>query len=359
MKKKGSIVMKKRVVVIGYGGMGGWHTRNALKSDVVELAGTYDIKEDRQQAARDNGIYAYDSYEAVLNDPTVDFVTIAVPNDVHEELVVKALKAGKHVICEKPVTIGVESLKRMIAVSEETGKLFTVHQNRRWDVDYLAMQKIVDSGEIGEIVNVESRIHGSRGIPSDWRGQKEYGGGMLYDWGIHTMDQVLLLFKGHKITHLYCTADNITNKEVDDGFKLHLYFDNGAEGYVEVGTLNFLAMPRFYMRGLSGTALITDWTQKTKVVHCTAWHESDVVPVQTAAGLTKTMAPRDEVTTDTYEIERPASDVHDFYRNFCDAIDGKATQIVTHEQMLRDMMVIEAAFESIEKKQVIFFEQPL
>ena len=140
MKKKGSIEMKKRVVVIGYGGMGGWHTRNALKSDVVELAGTYDIKEDRQQAARDNGIYAYDSYEAVLNDPTVDFVTIAVPNDVHEELVVKALKAGKHVICEKPVTIGVESLKRMIAASEETGKLFTVHQNRRWDVDYLAMQ---------------------------------------------------------------------------------------------------------------------------------------------------------------------------------------------------------------------------
>jgi predicted dehydrogenase len=83
------------------------------------------------------------------------------------------------------------------------------------------------------------------------------------------------------------------------------------------------------------------------------------VPVQTAAGLTKTMAPRDEITTNTYEIERPASDVHDFYRNFCAAMDGKETQIVTHEQMLRDMLVIEAAFESIEKKQVVFFEQPL
>ena len=160
--------MKKKLVVIGYGGMGGWHTKNALTSDVVELAGTFDIKESRQQAARDNGIYAYDSFEAVLNDPTVDLVTIAVPNDVHEELVIKALKAGKHVICEKPVTLGSESLKRMIAASEETGNLFTVHQNRRWDVDYLAMQKIVDSGEIGEIVNIESRIHGSRGIPSDW-----------------------------------------------------------------------------------------------------------------------------------------------------------------------------------------------
>ncbi|MBQ8911701.1 MAG: Gfo/Idh/MocA family oxidoreductase [Clostridia bacterium] len=351
--------MKKKLVVIGYGGMGGWHTRNALTSDVVELAGTFDIKESRQQAARDNGIYAYDSFEAVLNDPTVDLLTIAVPNDVHEELVIKALEAGKNVICEKPATIGSASLKRMIEASERTGKMFTVHQNRRWDVDYLAMQKLVDSGEIGQIVNIESRVHGSRGIPSDWRGQKEYGGGMLYDWGIHLIDQMLLLFGDKKIKSLFCTFDNITNKEVDDGFKLHLYFEGGGEGYIEVGTLNFLSMPRFYMRGLSGSALITDWTQKTKVVHCKAWHESDVLPVQTAAGLTKTMAPRDEITTDTYELERPASDVHDYYRNVCAAIDGKATQIVTHEQMMRDMLVTEAAFESVEKGQVIVFEQPL
>lgn len=351
--------MKKKLVVIGYGGMGGWHVRNALKSDVVVLGGVFDIKEERQQAARDAGIYAYDSFEAVLNDSTVDLLTLAVPNDVHEELAIKALNAGKNVICEKPVTITAESLKRVIAVSEKTGKLFTVHQNRRWDVDYLAMQSIVDSGEIGEVINVESRVQGSRGIPSDWRGLKEYGGGMLYDWGIHLFDQMLLLFKGHKISKLYCTFDHITNKEVDDGFKLHLYFDNGAEGYVEVGTYNFIQMPRFYMRAQKGTAMITDWTQKTEVMYCKAWHESDVLPVQTAAGLTKTMAPRDEVTTRSYQIERPSSDVHDFYRNVCAAIDGKETQIVTHEQMLRDMLVIEAAFRSVETNSVITFPEGL
>ena len=349
----------KKLVVIGYGGMGGWHCRAALQSDVVTLGGVYDIKEERNRAARDAGIFAYDSFEAVLNDPTVDLLTIAVPNDQHEELVIRALKAGKNVICEKPVTLSTASLRRMIAASKEAGKRFTVHQNRRWDVDYLAMQKIVDSGEIGEMMNVESRVQGSRGIPSDWRGLKKYGGGMLYDWGIHLIDQVLLLFGKAKVEKVYCTFDHITNKEVDDGFKLHLYFEGGREGYIEVGTYNFLAMPRFYMRCKGGTALITDWTKKTQVVKMKAWHESDVLPVQTAAGLTKTMAPRDSITTDTYEIDRPVSDVHEFYRNFCAAIDSREEQIVTHRQMLRDLKIVEAGFKSVKTGQVVVLKKPL
>ncbi|MBQ9469211.1 MAG: Gfo/Idh/MocA family oxidoreductase [Clostridia bacterium] len=349
----------KKLVVIGYGGMGGWHCRAALQSDVVTLGGVYDVKEERNRAAREAGIFAYGSFEEVLNDPSVDLVTIAVPNDQHEKLVIRALEAGKHVICEKPVTLTVASLGRMIAASKKAGRCFTVHQNRRWDVDYLAMQKIVDSGEIGEIINVESRVQGSRGIPSDWRGMKEFGGGMLYDWGIHLLDQVLLLFKGAKIVKVYCTFDHITNKEVDDGFKLHLYFEGGKEAYIEIGTYNFLAMPRFYLRCTKGTALISDWTKKTRVVRMKAWHENDVLPVQTAAGLTKTMAPRDEITTDTYEIERPVSDVHDFYRNFTAAMDGKAEQTVTHKQMLRDLKIITTAFRSVKTDQAVILKKPL
>ena len=78
-----------------------------------------------------------------------------------------------------------------------------------------------------------------------------------------------------------------------------------------------------------------------------------MLPVQTAAGLTKTMAPRDEVTTDRYELPIPQSDVHDYYRNICRAIDGEEEQIVTHKQMMRVMRVIEAAFESDAKGQAI------
>ena len=103
----------------------------------------------------------------------------------------------------------------------------------------------------------------------------------------------------------------------------------------------------------NGTALISDWREKCKVVKCKAWHENDVLPVKTAAGLTKTMAPRDEVTTDTYEIERPASDVHDFYRNVCASIRGEATQLITHAQLRQVLSIMEACFMSVELGQVV------
>ena len=112
-------------------------------------------------------------------------------------------------------------------------------------------------------------------------------------------------------------------------------------------------MPRFYMRARKGTAYLSDWQAKTKVVRCNTGTENDVLPVQTAAGLTKTMAPRDSITTDEYEIERPASDVHDFYRNYCLAVDGKAEQLVTHAQMSAVLSVIMAGFRSAETGETV------
>lgn len=348
--------MKKKFAVIGYGGMGSWHVNHALKSDVLDLAGIYDIDPQKSEKARANGIYAYSSLEELLNDKSVELVTIAIPNDVHLYTVVKCLEAGKNVICEKPVALSTEDLNTMIEASKKSGKLFTVHQNRRFDVDYLAMQKLADTGEIGKPLRIESRIHGSRGIPSDWRGEKAHGGGMILDWGIHLIDQLMLIYKNEEIDTINCTVTNITNKEVDDGFYLTITFKSGAVAFVEVGTYNFIALPRFYMKAEKGSALITDWREKTKVAKCKYWHENDVLPVQTAAGLTKTMAPRDSVTLDEYELEIPKSDVHDFYRNFCKAIDGEATQLVTHDQMLLDMKIMEYAFKSAELGQTLKFE---
>ena len=348
--------MKKRIVVIGFGGMGSWHVNHAQKSDVLELAGIYDIDEAKCEKARGLGIYAYSSLDEVINDKSVDLVTIAIPNDVHLETVVKCLRGGKNVICEKPVALSSADLEEMISASYESGKLFTVHQNRRFDVDYLAMQQLADSGEIGKPLRIESRIHGSRGIPSDWRGEKAHGGGMILDWGIHLIDQLMLIYKDDVIDTINCTVTNITNKEVDDGFYLTITFKSGAVAFVEVGTYNFISLPRFYMKGENGSALIVDWREKAQVAKCKYWHENDVLPVQTAAGLTKTMAPRDSVTLDTYELEIPKSDVHDFYRNFVSAIDGKCTQLVTHDQMRLDMKIMEHAFKSSQLNQIIKFK---
>ena len=267
----------KNLVVIGYGGMGGWHTQHAQNSDAVRLAGIWDIDEQRRQLAESRGIRAYSSLEQVLTDPQVDLVTIAVPNDVHRELAVAALQA---------VTLSCKDLSAMFAASDASGKLFTVHQNRRWDVDYLAMKQICDSGELGEVFRIESRIHGSRGIPSDWRREKEHGGGMLYDWGVHLIDQMLLLLPD-EIIRVSCEFTHITEPLVDDGFRLELTFTGGKTGYVEVGTYNFIELPRFYLQAKKGSARIHDWREPCEAVRCKYWHESDVLPVQTGAGLNK------------------------------------------------------------------------
>ena len=352
-KKDGRIMKKMKVAVVGYGGMGGWHTEKLLKSDVAELAGIYDIRRERNEPAESRSIHAYGSLRELLQDSEVELVTVAVPNDAHEDVVVKALNAGKNVICEKPVALSLESLNRMIEAAEKNHVHFSTHQNRRWDVDYLAMKQVHDSGELGKVINIESRIHGSRGIPSDWRGEKVHGGGMLYDWGIHLIDQMLMIFGFENVESVYCICDHITNQEVDDGFRLDLNFKNGQRATVEVGTYNFIAMPRFYMRAEKGSALITDWREEAQVVKCTHWHESEVLPVETAAGLTKTMAPRDGITTDTYRVPKPQSDVHDYYRNFCKAIHGEAEPIVKLCEVRRVLQVMEAAFASADAHQSI------
>ena len=348
--------MKKKFAVVGYGGMGSWHVNHALKSDVLDLCGIYDIDEKKSALAMSRGIRAYSSLDELINDKEVELVTVAIPNDVHLDTVVRLLKGGKNVICEKPVALSTEEFNIMVATAKETGKLFTVHQNRRWDVDYLSIHNICNTGEIGKPLRIESRIHGSRGIPSDWRGIKQYGGGMILDWGVHLIDQLMLIFKDEKIDTIHCVETHITNKEVDDGFYLTITFESGAEAFVEVGTYNFLPLPRFYMKSEHGTALIMDWREKAKVGKCKYWHESDVLPVQTAAGLTKTMAPRDSVTMDVYEKDIPHSDVHDFYRNVCNAIDGKEAQLVTHEQVGLVLKIMEQSFKSAELKQVVKFE---
>ena len=337
---------KKNVVVIGYGGMGGWHTRFILENKVVNLLGIYDIKPERCALAEEKGIHAYSSFDEVLSDERVDFVVIATPNELHKPLAIEAMSRGKHVISEKPVTLSSEDLKEIIDASKKYGRLFTTHQNRRWDVDFLMMREVYQTKQLGEVFTIESRYHGSRGIPGDWRGKKEHGGGMILDWGVHLIDQMLGIVNDQKITKIYCRCDHLTNDEVDDGFKLDIFFERGLVGHIEVCTRNFISLPRFLMAGMDGTAIINDWKDKTRVVLCKTWEENDVKPVVTAAGLTKTMAPRDEKTTVSYEIERPASDVHDFYRNFVKAIDGEAEQIVTHKQLMRVMRVMEAAFES-------------
>jgi hypothetical protein len=104
------------------------------------------------------------------------------------------------------------------------------------------------------------------------------------------------------------------------------------------------------MQCKNGSLYLQDWQCKPKIARLTRWIEKDVTPIQNAAGITKTMAPRDEITIDSYEIERPISDVHDFYRNIVKAIDGKEEQLIKNSEVRRVLLVMESAFKSAELK---------
>ncbi len=342
-------------VIVGYGGMGSQHGRLIENVDGMNVIGVFDIREERQAAANENGYDVYPNLQAVLDDPNVDIVLIATPNHVHAGIAIEALRAGKHVICEKPVTINSQEIVEIMKVVEETNKLFVVGQNRRWDEDYLVMKKLLDEKWLGEVFHIEQKIHGSRGIPGDWRAKKEFGGGMLLDWGVHLIDRLLIMVP-EKVKHVYCKFSHLTNDEVDDGFILHLEFESGMTSTVEVGTTHYITMPKWYMNGTVGSAVIYDWGMNGKIVKLDSYGNHDATPIVAGAGLTKTMAPRHDHTTHDEEIPRIHSDIRDFYYNVMDAIEGKADIIVKNEEVLRVMKLLEACFLSNDTNQVVPFE---
>ena len=344
--------------VIGYGGMGSWHASTCADDfkDTAELIGIYDIKPERRAAAEAEGIHAFSSREELLADDRIDLVTVATPNDVHKEIAIAAMAAGKNVISEKPVALSQEELEEMIAASKKYGKLFTVHQNRRWDPDFKCVQKILADNELGKVFRIESRVQGSRGIPGDWRNQKAHGGGMVLDWGIHLLDQALRIGEGRKLISVYAELTNVTNEECDDGFRVTLIFEGDLSMYVEVTTSNFIELPRWYILGENGSAVINDWDLNGEIVKVSDWENRDAVPILAGVGLTKTMAPRREDTIRTEDLPWADSDIRDFYRNVMAVIEGKAESRIKLDEVARVMRLMEAIFESAEKKQVIKFE---
>ena len=348
--------MKHGVGVIGFGGEGYWQARHVLASDYLELVGVSDVNKEREEYAAEKGIKFYESNEALLADPAIELVIIATPNDSHKPLALAAMAAGKNVVCEKPVTMNSADLAEMIEASEKYGKLFPVYQNRRWDGDFLTAKKIVDENMLGEISRIESRVHGSRGIPGDWRQLPEHGGGMILDWGVHLLDQVLMLKGKTKLNYVYASVFNITNQLVDDGFTAMLTFEDGMEILVEVGTSNFISLPRWYIVGQNGTALIRDWTSGAEIVSAAGGDEHDVVPVHTASGITKTMAPRREENIHKTEIPVVESSIYDFYRNVSKALDGEEEIIVKLPEVMRVMRLMEAVKRSAETHETVKFE---
>lgn len=347
------------VGIIGFGGEGFWHFRKLGDCANISLKGVYDVSEKRRAFAREKGIYVYGTAEAMFCDKEIDIVIIATPNDSHKSLAIRAMRAGKHVICEKPATLNAEDLSEVLAVSKECGRIFSVYQNRRWDGDFLAVKKIIDENRIGDIYRIESRVHGSRGIPDDWRKSAAQGGGMLLDWGMHLFDQALLLKAGVKIAYVSATMSFVQGHEVDDGFTANLTFEDGDEVTVEVGTCNLIPLPRWYLVAEKGTAVVRTWNVGAEIVAMPENEaEIEVIPVRTAAGISKTMAPRPPETVHKKAMPIVESNVCEFYENFVRCAEGFDKLLVSVEDIIRVTRLIDTVKKAAETHRTIPFEEP-
>ena len=345
-----------KAALVGYGGMGHWHFEGICKTDRVKFVGVYDIDPKRMELAKSEGFEKlYDSYEAMLADASLDIIVVATPNNFHKTLVCQALEAGKAVVCEKPVAMSSGELQDMMDTAKRTGSLFTIHQNRRADADYLAMREQAESGLLGKVFEIESRVTGSRGIPEGWRQYAVAGGGMMLDWGVHLIDQ-LMMMNPTPVTSVFCDIYHVAYQECDDGFKLQLKFEDGVMATIEVGTSHYIEAPRWYVCGDRGALTIPDWSCNGKVVrasqHEVTWEEEIIY---TKAGPTKTMAPRAKDTIEEIALDpdKYFSDYDVFYRNLADVLDGTAELRVKPEEAMRVMKVMEAAFESDRTGQAI------
>lgn len=348
--------MNRKIGIIGYGSMGSWHAENVTnRIENLDVTGVYDIDPERMNLAKENGFTVYDSAEALLNSG-IDLVLIATPNNYHKYYSILAMQSGVNVVCEKPATLNSEELEAVIEVSKQTGKLYTVHQNRRFDTDYLTMKEIIDKKMLGKLFFLDSRLYSNRGSSGKWRSTYEAGGGTLYDWGIHMIDQVLCLIDS-KPKYVFAELQNVRFPEVDDVCRVNIEFENGVRAQVVADLWCYINEPRWHLSGDDGTATIYKWFGKEgKVIKANIkevdWEQGCFY---TPNGLSRTMWPRPKQEIEELPLPEPSvvPRWEDFYENVLAVLDGKATPIVTHDEVRLSMKVMMAAFESARNHTVV------
>ena len=345
--------MKKlRLAIIGYGGMGSYHGRTLLKTENYEVCGIYDVDESRYAAAQADGIKAFGAYgsrEDIAGDKTV---LIATPNDFHLEYVEYFANAKKHVICEKPVGLSSGEYARMLEVCEKNGVKFAVHQNRRWDSDFLTVKKMYDTNSVGKIRRIESRVQGGNGIPGDWRKFREKGGGMMLDWGVHLIDQLVYMLPVLPES-VYCDYSFAQGFEVDDGFRLILKYKEGLTAEIIVDTDCFINTPRWIVYGENGTAIIKNWELDGEIIEPIYCKDYKIAGIKAGNGFTKTMAYRDKETVVKRELDRVYPPENAFYDAFYNWVENGKEFPVKPAQVMAVMKIMEAAYKSATENAVI------
>ena len=244
-------------VNVGIAGLGrsGWNIHARLLADLPDkyrvVAVSDPIDDRRKEAVEKFGCRAYSEFEGLIENEDVELVVIATPTHLHAPYTIKALEAGKNVVCEKPMATNLREADMMIEAAKKTGKILTIFQNSLFAPDYLKVREVIQSGKLGRIVLIKI-YNQSFGRRWDWQTLKKFGGGELRNNGVHLIIQALQLI-GERKPEVFCDLQRtLTLGDAEDHVKLILKAPNSPLIDIEVTHACAYPQSRWLIMGTQG-----------------------------------------------------------------------------------------------------------
>ncbi len=227
--------MKKvRIGILGAGRQGQIHSKNiAYRIPEAELVAVSDVMKESLENINIDGVALYDDYNAIFQDKTIDAVIIASSTDSHEQMIIEACKAKKHIFCEKPIALEMEVIDKVLDIVKESGVKFMIGFNRRFDPSFAKIHKIVVDENIGkpQILSITSRDPKPPHLE-----YLKVSGGIFFDTTVHDFDMARYVMQD-EIVELYATGNTLISDDIKnlgdlDTTMVLLKFKNGAVGSI-------------------------------------------------------------------------------------------------------------------------------
>lgn len=357
--------MTYNYAVIGYGFIGRRHVDTLKKFEQSDCVAICDINPKRLKEAKElyPDMPVYEDAADMFANEKLDGVIIAANNVAHKPLTIMAAENGVNIICEKPAALTVADYDEMMEAVNKAGVSFTVHQQRRFDKDFRTVKECYDNRLVGDVYTIQSMLYGYNGNMHDWHVYKAEGGGMLYDWGVHLIDQILWMIDSPLVS-IFADVRNVINKEVDDYFKIIFRFANNVTTEIELGTYFLNDQPNWFERhwfvgGNKGSMVVNKFDPEGAVVRTTRLLENVAEDQDKSAksyGPTRSFG----VPAPGLIVSEPLPKVNveqsDYFVNYFRALDGEEPMLVKPEEVRRVLCVMEACRKSAETKKSIDFE---
>ena len=289
---------------------------------------------------------------ALIARDDIDLVVIATPNDSHHPLASAALRAGRHVVVDKPFTVTLGQARELRDLARQLGRVLSVFHNRRWDGDFLTVQRLLREGALGRIVEMESRFDRFRPeVKARWREGDGPGSGLWYDLGPHLVDQALRLF-GPPQGVLLDRAPLRDGAVADDWFRATLRYER-LRVLLHAGTL-VATGPRFVLHGTRGSFTKDGLDTQEDALKLGARPRWPAGPGWGAdPGPASLVAPAPDGALARSDVALESGDYTAYYAALADAIRSDGRNPVPADEAIEVMALIEAGIESDRERREI------